>query len=95
MSHPDQVAAHIQDSVNLYSDISNHSLPAVSVVKPSGYTDGHPSSSKLNLFEGFVKKIVDQVEASPYAKDTTKVVVTTTQATCSRSTSSGTAPVSR
>jgi phospholipase C len=70
MSHPDQVAAHIQDSVNLYSDISNHSLPAVSVVKPSGYTDGHPSSSKLNLFEGFVKKIVDQVEASPYAKDT-------------------------
>ena len=33
--------------------------------------DGHPSSSKLDLFEGFVKKIVDQVEASPtYAKDT-------------------------
>jgi phospholipase C len=70
MSNPAQVAAHIQDSLNLYSDISNHSLPAVSIVKPSGYTDGHPSSSKLNLFEGFVKKIVDQVEASPYAKDT-------------------------
>ena len=70
MSHPEQVAAHIQDSVNLYSDISNHSLPAVSIVKPSGYVDGHPSSSKLNLFEGFVKKIVDQVEASPYANDT-------------------------
>ncbi|WP_066514320.1 alkaline phosphatase family protein [Bradyrhizobium macuxiense] len=70
MSHPEQVAAHIQDSVNLYSDISKHSLPAVSIVKPSGYTDGHPSSSKLNLFEGFVKKIVDQVEASDYARDT-------------------------
>lgn len=70
MSHPAQVAAHIQDSVNLYSDISHNTLPAVSFVKPSGYTDGHPSSSKLNLFEGFVKKIVDQVEASPYAKDT-------------------------
>jgi phospholipase C len=70
MSHPDQVAAHIQDSVNLYSDISKHTLPAVSIVKPSGYTDGHPSSSKLNLFEGFAKKIVDQVEASDYAKDT-------------------------
>jgi phospholipase C len=70
MTHPDQVAAHIQDSVNLYSDISNNTLPAVSFVKPSGYTDGHPASSKLNLFEGFVKKIVDQVEASPYAKDT-------------------------
>ena len=70
MSHPDQVAAHIQDSVNLYADITNHALPAVSFVKPSGYTDGHPASSKLNLFEGFVKKIVDQVEASDYAEDT-------------------------
>jgi phospholipase C len=70
MSHPDQVAAHIQDSVNLYADIADNKLPAVSVVKPSGYTDGHPASSKLSLFEGFVKKIVDQVEASPYAKDT-------------------------
>jgi phospholipase C len=70
MSHPAQVAAHLQDSVNLYSDISKHTLPIVSFVKPSGYTDGHPSSSKLNLFEGFTKKIVDQIEASDYAKDT-------------------------
>jgi phospholipase C len=70
MSHPDQVAAHIQDSANLYTDISGGTLPAVSFVKPSGYVDGHPSSSKLDLFEGFVKKIVDQVESSPYARDT-------------------------
>jgi phospholipase C len=70
MSNPAQVAAHIQDTLNLYSDITNGTLPAVSFVKPSGYVDGHPSSSKLDLFEGFVKKIVDQVEASPYAKDT-------------------------
>ena len=70
MSHPEQVAAHIQDSSNLYSDISKHTLPSVSIVKPSGYTDGHPASSKLNLFEGFAKKIVDQVEASDYANDT-------------------------
>jgi phospholipase C len=71
MSNPAQVAAHIQDTVNLYADISDGRLPAVSFVKPSGYVDGHPSSSKLDLFEGFVKKIVDQVEASPtYTKDT-------------------------
>ena len=70
MSHPEQVAAHMQDTLNLYSDIANKTLPAVSIVKPSGYTDGHPSSSKLDLFEGFVKKIVDQVQASPYARDT-------------------------
>jgi phospholipase C len=70
MSHPDQVAAHIQDSVNLYSDIANGTLPAVSIVKPSGLVDGHPSSSKLDLFEGFTQKIVSQVEASSYANDT-------------------------
>jgi phospholipase C len=70
MAHPDQVAKHIQDSLNLYTDIAKHTLPAVCIVKPSGYIDGHPASSKLQLFEGFVKRIVDQVQASPYAKDT-------------------------
>jgi phospholipase C len=71
MANPAQLAAHIQDTVNLYADISGGTLPAVSFVKPSGFVDGHPSSSKLDLFEGFVKKIVDQVEASPtYTKDT-------------------------
>ena len=71
MANPAQVAAHIQDTANLYADITDGALPAVSFVKPSGYVDGHPSSSKLDLFEGFVKKIVDQVEASPtYTSDT-------------------------
>jgi phospholipase C len=70
MSHPDQVAAHIQDTANLYSDITNDTLPAVSFVKPSGYVDGHPASSKLDLFEGFTKKIVEMVQNSPEWKDT-------------------------
>ncbi len=70
MSHPDQVKEHLQDLTNFYADIKHRALPAVSIVKPSGYIDGHPASSKLPLFEGFVKKIVDQVQASPYAKDT-------------------------
>jgi phospholipase C len=63
-------AEHIQDTVDLDADISNGTLPAVSFAKPSGLVDGHPSSSKLDLFEGFVRKIVDAVEASPYAADT-------------------------
>jgi phospholipase C len=70
MSHPDQVAKHIQDTANLYTDIQNDSLPAVSIVKPSGYVDGHPASSKLDLFEGFTQKIVDMVQHSPEWKDT-------------------------
>ena len=73
-------------------------LPAVSFVKPSGFVDGHPASSKLDLFEGFVKKIVDMVQANPALWQTppssspsTKAAATTTPATCSRWTSSATA----
>jgi len=57
--------AHIQDTKDLYADIANGTLPAISFVKPSGLVDGHPSSSKLDLFEGFSKKIVDAVQANP------------------------------
>jgi phospholipase C len=70
MSNPAQVAAHIQDTANLYADIANNQLPAVSFVKPSGLVDGHPASSKLELFEGFAKKIVDAVRNSDSWKDT-------------------------
>jgi phospholipase C len=68
--------AHIQDTANLYSDIQNNTLPAVSFVKPSGLVDGHPSSSKLDLFEGFVKKIVDAVQANPALWAHTAIFVT-------------------
>ncbi|HXW17162.1 MAG TPA: alkaline phosphatase family protein [Candidatus Acidoferrales bacterium] len=62
--------AHIQDTVDLYDDIRNGKLPAVSIVKPSGLVDGHPASSKLDLFEGFTKKIVDMVRKSQYWQNT-------------------------
>jgi phospholipase C len=68
--------AHLQDTVNLYQDIKNGTLPAVSFVKPSGWVDGHPASSKLNLFEGFVKKIVDDVRANPTLWASTAIFVT-------------------
>lgn len=68
--------AHVQDTLNLYSDIQNGSLPAVSFVKPSGLVDGHPASSKLDLFEGFVKKIVDMVQANPKLWQETAIFVT-------------------
>jgi phospholipase C len=61
---------HVQDTLNLYSDIQGGSLPSVSFVKPSGLVDGHPASSKLELFEGFTQKIVNLVQGSQYAQDT-------------------------
>ena len=45
-------------------------------MKPDGWLDGHPASSKLNLFEGFVKKIVDLVKANPDLWKSTAIIVT-------------------
>ena len=51
-------------------------MPAVSYVKPSGFVDGHPSSSKLSLFEAYVKKIVDGVRANPKLAADTAIFIT-------------------
>jgi phospholipase C len=69
-------AANNLDTTDLYSALQNGNLPAVSFVKPDGYLDGHPASSKLILFEGFVKKIVDGVRANHDLWNNTAVIVT-------------------
>jgi phospholipase C len=68
--------AHIRDSVELYADIDHGTLPAVSFVKPSGWVDGHPASSKWNLYEGFVRKIVRSVQANPRLWQSTAILIT-------------------
>jgi len=69
--------AHLKDTTDLYNDIADGRLPAVSFVKPSGWVDGHPASSKWNLYEGFVKKIVDAVQANRKLWASTAIFVTT------------------
>jgi phospholipase C len=76
MANPKIRAAHIQDTINLYNDIAQGTLPAVSIVKPSGLVDGHPASSKLDLFEGFTKKIVDAVKKNPELWKDTAIFIT-------------------
>ncbi|MGA8763286.1 MAG: alkaline phosphatase family protein [Candidatus Sulfotelmatobacter sp.] len=68
--------AHNQDTTLLYQQIKNGTLPAVSLVKPDGWLDGHPASSKLDLFEAFVKKIVDGVRANTTLWNSTAIIVT-------------------
>ncbi|WP_158786015.1 alkaline phosphatase family protein [Granulicella sp. L46] len=67
---------YVGDTTELYADIDTGNLPPVSIVKPSGFNDGHPASSKLDLFEGFTKKIVDQVKANPALWDNTVIFIT-------------------
>jgi phospholipase C len=64
------------DTTELYEDLATGNLPPVSIVKPSGFNDGHPASSKLDLFEGFVKKIVNGVKANPTLWADTAIFVT-------------------
>ncbi len=76
MTHDAIRTAHIVDTVDLYSDIQNGTLPAVSFVKPSGWVDGHPASSKFDLFEGFAKKIVDAVQSNKELWASTAIFIT-------------------
>ncbi|MBU7441216.1 alkaline phosphatase family protein [Paraburkholderia fungorum] len=77
MSNPALVAAHLQDTTDLYADITAGTLPAVSFVKPGGLLDGHPESSKFGLYEGFVHKLVDAVQANPRLWASTAILITT------------------
>lgn len=65
-----------KDVTDLYNDIYNGTLPAVSYVKPSGFLDGHPASSKFDLFEAFARKIITEVQANPTLWATTAIFVT-------------------
>ena len=67
---------YIGDTAELYEGIDTGNLPAVSIVKPSGINDGHPASSKLDLFEGFVKKIVNGVKSNPALWTDTAIFIT-------------------
>ena len=61
---------------DLYTDIQQGTLPAVSIVKPDGFLDGHPASSKAELFEGFARKIVDMITANPSLWKDTAIMIT-------------------
>ena len=68
--------AHIKDVLDLFNDISNRTLPAVSYVKPDGLLDGHPESSKLDLFEAFTRNIINKIQAQPDLFAHTAIFVT-------------------
>jgi len=76
MGDATQRAAHIKDATDFFAAVDNETLPAVSFVKPDGLLDGHPASSKLDLFEGMLEKIVDHLNARPDLMAETALIVT-------------------
>jgi phospholipase C len=75
MTNP-TLRANLQDVTDLYKDITNNTLPAVSIVKPDGFMDGHPASSKWDLYEAFTKKIVQMIQANPALFAETAIIIT-------------------
>jgi phospholipase C len=76
MTDPVARVQHNKDITDLYDAIADGDLPAVSYVKASTFADGHPASSKLDLFEAFTKRIIDKLQANPKLWDSTAVLVT-------------------
>ena len=76
MGNTAQRTAHIKDATDFFAAVDNGSLPAVSFVKPDGLLDGHPASSKFDLFEGMVDKIVDHLKANRELFESTALIIT-------------------
>jgi phospholipase C len=74
--YPSMVAEHMRDVTDLFTDLKNGTLPAVSYVKPDGVMDGHPASSKWGLFEAFARNIIELAHSNPKLWAETAIFVT-------------------
>ena len=76
VNYPAMRADHMRDVTDLFNDLKNGTLPAVSYVKPDGAMDGHPASSKFNLFEAFAKNIIQLAQSNKELWESTAIFVT-------------------
>jgi phospholipase C len=67
---------HIKDLAEFYGDVQRDALPAVSFVKPNRFNWGHPLTSKIDIFEAFVRRIVDEVQRQPSLWADTAIFIT-------------------
>jgi phospholipase C len=76
VNYPAMRADHMRDVTDLFVDLKNGTLPAVSYVKPDGAMDGHPASSKWDLFEAFVDNIITLAQSNKEQWKETAIFVT-------------------
>src|SRR5215471_16377345 len=76
LNYPAMRADHMRDVIDLFADLKNGTLPAVAYVKPDGAMDGHPASSKFNLFEAFVDNIIALAQSNKEQWAETAIFVT-------------------
>jgi len=76
MADPTVRTAHVKDTADLITAIQNNTLPSVSFGKPDTLLDGHPQSSKVDLFEAYVLNVLGALDANPKLKAETAVFIT-------------------
>jgi phospholipase C len=76
MANPTVRTAHVKDTADLITAIQNDTLPSVSFGKPDGLLDGHPQSSKVDLFEAYTLNVLSALDANPKLKAETAVFIT-------------------
>jgi len=69
--------ANLQDHAALFRDIDDvYAMPAVAFVIPPNTESGHPASSTVSRYEGFLRKLIDKVQSNPALWAKTAMLVT-------------------
>src|SRR5215831_16227412 len=76
MGNSAQREAHIKDATDFFDALEAGKLPAVSYVKPDSFDDGHPGTSKVDLFEALVDRIHRDLKKHPELFEETAFIVT-------------------
>jgi phospholipase C len=76
MGDPKQRNDHIKDAIDFFAELDSGRLPSIAFVKPDSIVDGHPASSKLDLFEAMLENILDKLKANPKLFEETAFMVT-------------------
>jgi len=76
MGDPAQRKAHIKDASDFFDQLSDGRLPAVSYLKPDSFGDGHPASSKLDVLEAIMARVIQGLNAHPQLAATTAFIIT-------------------
>jgi len=75
MGDPAQRAEHMKDAIDFFDGLKRGQLPSVSFLKPDSFLDGHPASSKVDLFEGMLQKVLDGLQADKKLADETALFI--------------------
>jgi phospholipase C len=76
MGDPAQRAAHIKDATDFFDGLDRGELPSVAYLKPDSFGDGHPASSKLDVLESIIERVLDGLKRHHGLAEDTAFIIT-------------------